>query len=308
MNNDIQFSVVIPLYNKVNHIKRAIDSVLNQSIQNFELIVVDDGSTDGSEKIVQLYDDKRIRLISQSNSGVSAARNRGIEESRAPYISFLDADDAWQPVFLDVITKLIHQFPDSGAYTTAFQTKECDGSYFNYPKESYPAEGIIDNYFDYLSKSIYFHLSNSSCVKKELFKQAGGFDTMLRIGEDIDMWIRIFLNAKVAFSPIVCTTYYRDAENRSVELSNFNQKELELVGHLQKYMTDPRMTKAYLLSFKKFLSQKLKGAIVRYIIGNYKKEAILAIITYWKILDLKQKFYLMFRIIVPKQITDLVRR
>ncbi len=92
-------SVVIPLYNKEPYIKRAIDSILAQKIQDYEIIVIDDGSTDKSAEVVKSFPDPRIRLIQQENAGVSAARNRGIEEAKAELIAFLDADDEWTPIF-----------------------------------------------------------------------------------------------------------------------------------------------------------------------------------------------------------------
>ena len=101
-----QVSVVIPLYNKAPYIDRALRSVLAQTFQDFEVIIVDDGSTDGGAKIVKSTTDKRIKLIQQKNSGVSAARNRGIQESKSKLIAFLDADDEWKSRFLEVILRL----------------------------------------------------------------------------------------------------------------------------------------------------------------------------------------------------------
>ncbi|MCK4441816.1 MAG: glycosyltransferase family 2 protein [Sulfurovaceae bacterium] len=91
------FSVIIPLYNKEKYIKRALDSVLNQTFSNFEIIVVDDGSSDKSCEIVESITDDRINLIHKKNGGVSSARNRGIKEAKGEYIAFLDADDEWLP-------------------------------------------------------------------------------------------------------------------------------------------------------------------------------------------------------------------
>ncbi|MCX6184716.1 MAG: glycosyltransferase family A protein, partial [Flavobacterium sp.] len=90
------FSVIIPVYNKEQFLVHTINSVLNQSFTDFELLLIDDGSTDSSPALLNQFTDERIKLISQNNQGVSAARNLGIKEAKAPYIAFLDADDLWE--------------------------------------------------------------------------------------------------------------------------------------------------------------------------------------------------------------------
>lgn len=110
----IFFSVVIPLYNKEHMIKRTINSVLAQTFTNFEIVIVDDGSTDGSISIIRdSFDDSRIKIVRQVNQGVSVARNTGVEVSRGEYIAFLDADDEWLPSYLDTINTAIQQHPKS---------------------------------------------------------------------------------------------------------------------------------------------------------------------------------------------------
>ena len=107
----MKFSVVIPLYNKRNSLKACIESVLNQSYKDFELIVVDDGSTDGSKEIVREFEDKRIRLIEKKNGGVSSARNLGVRSARNSWIAFLDGDDIWTKWHLETIVRLAESEP-----------------------------------------------------------------------------------------------------------------------------------------------------------------------------------------------------
>ncbi len=117
----MQFSVVIPLYNKSQYINRALNSVLFQSIQDFEIVVIDDGSVDGGGDLVRKYADQRIRLIRQENQGASAARNNGYRVTRSEFVAFLDADDEWKPGFLEKIKELVEKFPNCGAFGTSFE-------------------------------------------------------------------------------------------------------------------------------------------------------------------------------------------
>src|SRR5574344_1047459 len=113
-------SVVIPLYNKERYIERALRSVLNQTFGDFEIVVVNDGSTDASVSVVEGIEDSRIRIINQKNGGVSAARNRGIEESKYDIVAFLDADDVWKENHLSVIAELIDKYPACGVFATSY--------------------------------------------------------------------------------------------------------------------------------------------------------------------------------------------
>ena len=105
-------SVIIPLYNKARYIKRAVQSVLNQTFENFELIIVDDGSTDESLEIVRGITDDRLRVIQQANAGPGAARNRGMDESSGEFLAFLDADDEWTPHFLERTVLVLKEQPE----------------------------------------------------------------------------------------------------------------------------------------------------------------------------------------------------
>jgi Glycosyltransferases involved in cell wall biogenesis len=210
-------SVVIPLYNKELHIKRAINSVLAQKIQDFEIIIVDDGSTDKSAEVVKSFTDRRIRLIQQRNQGVSAARNKGARSANSDLIALLDADDEWTPTFLETIIGLNKKYPEAGMYCTAYN--ECSyGKIRAVPYKVIPPapwEGLLSNYF--LSAALGPHpvCSSSVCIPKEIYSTIGGFQVGAPWGEDDDFWGRIAVKYPVAFSQSIGATYYQDATNRA---------------------------------------------------------------------------------------------
>ncbi|WP_410510330.1 glycosyltransferase family A protein [Methanosarcina hadiensis] len=215
----VKFSVAIPLYNKEPHVKRALDSVINQTFQDFEIIVINDGSTDKSAEIVKSYSDSRIRLINQKNAGVSAARNRGISEARSELIAFLDADDEWTPDYLETVRRLREKYPDAGLYATSLKTEFIDNVLMDKEKELrkvIPDEGLILNFFkvnlkDISHKDIFY--TSSVTVPKKIFSEIGGFKTGYWWGEDIDMWGRIGLKYPFAYSSKVCAIYYQNVVN-----------------------------------------------------------------------------------------------
>ncbi len=182
----MKFSIVIPLYNKAPYINRALDSVINQTVQDFEIIVVDDGSTDNGAEIVQQIRDPRIRLIRQSNAGVSATRNRGIMEFNNELIAFLDADDEWGIGFLEDIFILINQYPNCGAYATSYKIIEANGN-VNVPRvKGLPTGrmGIISNIFGIFQTGLPFTASSIVIPKKTLL-DVNGFPIGVGRGEDL---------------------------------------------------------------------------------------------------------------------------
>ena len=208
----ITFSIVIPLFNKETVIIETINSVLNQTYQKFELIIVNDGSTDNSLQVVKQIEDKRIRIIDKPNGGVSSARNRGIEEAKYEYIAFLDGDDIWDPLFLEKMGKLIIDFPLASFFACkfSFQSSIKDKSIDN----GYNKRGYIENYF---KEALKYPLINSSSVvvKKDCFNQVGSFNSQYSRGEDIEMWSRLALNFKLAYEPELLSYYRLDVPNRA---------------------------------------------------------------------------------------------
>ena len=119
-----KFSIVIPLYNKEKDIKKTLESVFEQSFQDYEIIIVDDGSTDSSRKIVLALDDPRIELYSKQNEGVSKTRNLGVEKANTDHIVFLDADDYWYPNHLENLNSLVINYPKEFWYATAYEEQQ----------------------------------------------------------------------------------------------------------------------------------------------------------------------------------------
>lgn len=207
------FSVIIPLYNKAPYVHKAVESVIGQTHTDWELWIVDDGSTDGSSEIVKVYTDTRIHVIHQANSGVGSARNNGVASSSAPYICFLDADDWWEPTFLEEIAGLTERHPEAGIYGTGYYIVK------NGKKRIAPigvdngfSEGEI-NYCQVYAKTLCMPLwTGAVCMPRAVFDEFGGFQTSIKLGEDFDLWIRIALKHKVVLLNKPLSNYNQDVD------------------------------------------------------------------------------------------------
>lgn len=203
MSEKPKVSVVMPLYNKEQEVERAIMSVLAQTIDDYELIVVNDGSTDKGPEIVSNIKDPRIRIIHQLKGGVSAARNRGIEEARSDLIAFLDADDEWKPDFLETISRLQRRFPTCSVFATNYLYRNVDGSSMPTIIQGLPAtpwEGVFENYFEVASKSDPPLWSSAVAIRKEAINSVGGFPIGVTAGEDLLTWAKLASKYKIAYS------------------------------------------------------------------------------------------------------------
>jgi glycosyltransferase involved in cell wall biosynthesis len=213
----VLISVVIPLYNKEQSAARAIRSVLSQCYPHFELIVVDDGSTDGSLEVAQRFSEPRMTVLTQSNKGVASARNRGISVAKGEYICFLDADDEYSPGFLDEIAKLISAKPDAALFCCRYKEVDEFGRPFvgnaDLPETFF---GEVTDFFLHYKHSRSLMCSSNICAKRSFIDAVGGFPDGQRIGEDIYLWLRIALLGAVMFSGTILSTVYRNAENRTI--------------------------------------------------------------------------------------------
>ena len=209
----VRFSVIMPLYNKAPYVKKALESVFIQTYTDYEVIVIDDGSTDNSADIVrELVNGKwklvndQITLISQKNAGVAAARNNGVKASRGEFVCFLDADDWWEPTFLEEMDKLIKEYPEAGLYATNYV-------YYK-PGKTHVALRLKRGYMNYpeayLKSSMMPVTSITTCMPKKVFDEMGGFPVGIKLGEDFLLWAKTAIHYKVAFSEKPFAYYNND--------------------------------------------------------------------------------------------------
>jgi glycosyltransferase involved in cell wall biosynthesis len=197
-----KISVVTPVHNKEAYINKTLDSILSQTYTDFELILVDDGSTDNSGLICDQYalKDLRIKVVHQQNAGVSAARNTGIRAAQYSLIAFIDADDYWDVNFLKEMTKLINIFPDNDIYSAKFA------------RVSNSSVLVGENYFPCKEKYLEFDLIDKCCykarfpihtssviLKKMAIEKAGYYDVTINNFEDYDLFLRIAIFSKCAY-------------------------------------------------------------------------------------------------------------
>lgn len=229
-------TVIMPLYNKAAEVGRAVESVLAQTVNDFELIIVNDGSTDNGPDLVRGIQNPRVRIIDQKNEGVSAARNRGIMEARAELIAFLDADDEWESDFLATIIRLRCNFPFCDAFATAYYYSTPDGQrrpvfFRGMPKS--PWEGVADFCFPCdLDPPISM---SAIAVTKKAITSIGGFPVGITIGEDLLMRVRLRLEYDIAYSTHLCSIYWAPVSvrpERKPQYPDFVGDELERLGQM----------------------------------------------------------------------------
>src|SRR5690606_23891239 len=168
------FSVLISLYNKESFIKSTLESVLDQTFQNFEIIVINDGSTDDSEAVVNSISDHRIKYFKQENKGASSGRNAAISNASGEYFALLDADDLWQENYLETIHQLIKAYPNESVFATAVNIETSNGN----NRSAYSIKDIRDGetyVVDYFESSYINTLltSSSTVVHHSVFEKIG---------------------------------------------------------------------------------------------------------------------------------------
>jgi GT2 family glycosyltransferase len=232
----MRVSVIIPLFNKIRYIERALHSIAAQTISDFEAIIVDDGSTDGGDQLAARYPDPRFRLIRQSNAGPGAARNRGVAEARASYVAFLDADDAWRPEFLETNLRLLDANPS---------VMSVSGAAIEYPSgipsgPRWTSRGITEGIHT-VSPSTPLHILDTmvsfmgppmTIIRADALRRSGGFEGAgCRFGEDGALWLKLLLNGSVYLHLLSLTEVHREASALS---GNYARQR-----PVEPYLSDP---------------------------------------------------------------------
>jgi glycosyltransferase involved in cell wall biosynthesis len=265
------FSVVIPLYNKERYIRRTLASVLSQTFSDFEVVVVDDGSTDQGSGIVKSCEDARIRLVRQPNGGVSAARNRGITEARGKWIAFLDADDEYRASFLQTVCACAERFPQAGAiYARAAWMK--GQTQVNIPLDGAGEPRLLADYLHFVAYEKGYEMNPSAvAVRKDTFDRAGLFPVGIKIGEDSDMWLRVAWATDIAYIPEFLAVYHMEAGNSNWEQDR--QQEPHWVGTYRQWLAEGRIPRNLRKSSSAYHQKYILEKALGYSIGGDKRRA-----------------------------------
>ena len=265
----MRFSVIIPLYNKAPYVAKAIGSVLAQTYKDFELIVVDDGSKDHSADIARQIIEGHVncRLLSQANSGVSVARNNGVAVSDGDYLCFLDADDWWEPTFLEEMDKLVDEFPEAGIYGTNY-------TIVNEAKRKTRVasvgvdQGFVKGYINYCqvyAKTMYMPLwTGAVCIPRRVFDEMEGFPKGIKLGEDFLLWIRIAFAYKVAFLNKPLSYYNQDVDEANRGVGPLHRPEHHMLWHLD-FLSEAEKSN---LDYKQLIDNLRVFGLYRYFLSS----------------------------------------
>jgi len=221
---EVYFSVVIPLHNKEAYVAKTLNSVLNQTYQNFEVILVNDYSSDNSLDVVNAVHDRRVKIIEHNeNKGLSASRNTGINASTYPYIAFLDADDYWDSTYLETIFSIIKEYPNESVFATHYR-ENFKGKFF-IPKSNLPVSSKGKTFLvrDFFEINLGRLILTQSCIvlHKSIFKKVGYYDEDVTFAEDIDFYIRCFSTFNLVFLNMdLCTVLNYDPNSITNRVSH----------------------------------------------------------------------------------------
>ena len=252
-----RFSVVIPLYNKANFIAKAIESVCTQTFEDFELVIINDCSTDNSLVIAKEFSDPRIRIVEhEQNKGLSASRNTGIRNTSAQYIAFLDADDIWKPAFLERIDFLIKEYSQASLFACNYEISLKNNKHISHSFKITNGQphAIIANFFESnLTQTTY--IPSGLCVNREVFDTVGLYNESISYSEDVDFNIRAHAKFKMAYDTKALVTYTLESENQITQ-NSIKGKVVPDYDYYESLFTERKDIKKY-LDFQRYIKAKL---------------------------------------------------
>jgi len=222
-----KISVVIPVYNGEKTIQKTIESVLKQTWQDFELIVINDGSQDATLEILSSIQDPRLQILSYDNAGLASSRNRGIDQAQGEFISFLDADDLWTSDKLEAQFQALQEHPEAAvAYSWTDYIDQL--SQFLHSGRHITING---NVYQHLLVNNFLENGSNPLIRKQALNQVGKFDTSLKAGEDWDMWLRLAVHYQFVAVPLPQILYRVSADSMSSQIKN---QEIECLKVIEK--------------------------------------------------------------------------
>ena len=233
---NIYISVIIPVFNGEKTIKETIDSILNQTFKDIEIIIINDGSTDATLATIKEISDSRIKVFSYSNAGLSASRNRGISQAKGEYISFIDADDLWTPDKLELQWQALQKNPQA---TVAYSWTDYidQSSKFLKPGRRIKVNGDA---FSKLLVTNFLENGSNPLISKEALEKVGGFDESLTAAEDKDMWLRLAANYEFVCVEKPQILYRTSTTSMS---TNLNRQEAESLKVIERAFSNPKAEK-----------------------------------------------------------------
>ena len=243
------FSIIIPYYKKRKYIERCINSVLQQNFKDFEIILIDDGSNDDISELINEKYPHNVKLVTQINQGVSVARNTGIRFAKNDYVSFLDADDCWSPIYLECLAKVINENQDVKIIGSKY-SRYHNELVINSLKLDYK---LITDYFAKQAIENTLFLTSATTVRADFFSNNSAFNSDLKRGEDIDVWLRIVASGGVIVYIENTLVYYSD-EDQEQATRSIAKVEQTLVGQIND-LYKPMIESSKNTDFKKFISK-----------------------------------------------------
>ncbi|EDM43383.1 hypothetical protein SCB49_01472 [unidentified eubacterium SCB49] len=265
-----KISVIIPLYNKEKDIAKTIDSLLKQTVKDFEVIIVNDGSTDGSLEAVKKYADDRFYIYDNQNQGVAKTRNFAVTKATTEFVAFLDADDYWHPNHLEMLLNAVALFPEANWYATAYEKKHTSSLVTSMRSPIRDEKsgwcGLVDNYF---KNSLVDALAWTSAVamRVSFFKALNGFDYAITngAGEDTDLWLRAALKSPLVFCNTITAQHNLIGSNRISHTATLTRDYMPLDVYNKEAETDIFLKKYLDLNRYSFgLQHKLAGDYVSF--------------------------------------------